>query len=194
VSLLLFERHFEDSPPGADVGVLAQQCATLTFSHAAPDAELDPVVECIGETFEPDRTASADFLGVVLFSPLYEQRVRIALLTERPGRPVDQQSHLHDLPVRFFPFIPPDSRVRVASRLLNVAVKIGPYTSCNRLTTLRGENRTVGVRVPPKGDVSTKTLCDNDCDTKTSRQYVSRVQELGTRDRVLPDTTTDVLI
>src|SRR5690606_23577801 len=73
----------------------------FAFGHTAPHSEFDSIVERIRETFEPDRTAAADLLRIVLFSPLHEQCVGVALLAERLGRPVDQQSHLHDLPVRF---------------------------------------------------------------------------------------------
>jgi hypothetical protein len=41
-------------PPGGDVRATTQECTTLTLGHAAPDAELHPVVESVGKAFGAD--------------------------------------------------------------------------------------------------------------------------------------------
>jgi hypothetical protein len=40
--------RLEQVAPRGDIRTTAEQCATLTLGHTAPDAELDAVVESIG--------------------------------------------------------------------------------------------------------------------------------------------------
>ena len=58
--LVLVLRGLQQVPPRRDVRAAAQQGAALTLGHAAPDAELDPVVEGVGETLGADHAPHAD--------------------------------------------------------------------------------------------------------------------------------------
>lgn len=46
--------------------MLLEECAALTFGHAAPYAELDAIVECIGAAFGDDGAVPADDGGFAL--------------------------------------------------------------------------------------------------------------------------------
>src|SRR5688500_15946751 len=83
VGALLPQCGFEHLPPARHVRMPAQQCAPLPLGHASPDAELDPVVQSVGQALVADRAAAADPLRHVLLGALYEQRVRVATLTCR---------------------------------------------------------------------------------------------------------------
>ena len=48
----------EELGPGNHLGVLLEQGAALAFGHAAPDAELDAVVEGVGAAFEDHRDSA----------------------------------------------------------------------------------------------------------------------------------------
>src|SRR5258705_8984506 len=50
----------EEVGPGNDLGVLLEQGTALALGHAAPDAELDAVVEGVGAAFQNHRTMSTD--------------------------------------------------------------------------------------------------------------------------------------
>ena len=63
--------------PGLDVGPALEQGPALALGHATPDAELDPVVQRIGQALGADDAGHADLLGPVLLSSLDEQRVRV---------------------------------------------------------------------------------------------------------------------
>ena len=78
----------EERPPGLDVGTAAQQGTPLTLGHAAPDAELGPAVEGIGQAVEAHRAAHADGLGLVLGRAHDEQRLRIDIAAGTAGRPL----------------------------------------------------------------------------------------------------------
>ncbi len=52
--------------------MLLEQGPALTLRHPAPDAELDPVVECIGTTFGDDRAVPADDRRFALRGATYE--------------------------------------------------------------------------------------------------------------------------
>ena len=69
-------------------GPAAEQRTPLTLGHAAPHAELDPVVERVGEALGPDGAAAADQLGPVLRRPLNEELVRVRSLARGAGGPV----------------------------------------------------------------------------------------------------------
>src|SRR5215471_10132493 len=74
--------------PGGHVGTAAKQGPALAFGHAAPDTELDPVVESVREALGTDDAATADQLGPVLRRPLNEQFVRVRFLARGAGGPV----------------------------------------------------------------------------------------------------------
>ena len=76
--LVVVAGGLEQLPPGRHVGPAAEQRTALTLGHAAPDAELDAVVEGVGQALRADRAAHADGLGAVLRGPLDEQRVGVA--------------------------------------------------------------------------------------------------------------------
>ena len=65
-ALVLVPRVLEQITPGDDIRPAPQERAPLTFGHAAPDAELDPVVERVGQALGADGAAPADQLGPVL--------------------------------------------------------------------------------------------------------------------------------
>jgi hypothetical protein len=69
--------------------VLLEQGAALTFCHAAPDAELDAVVQGVGTAFHHHRAVPADDGGFALSSPPDEQLVGIGRPTQRSGYPGD---------------------------------------------------------------------------------------------------------
>src|SRR5215469_4972426 len=74
--------------PGGHVWTAAKQGPALALGHAAPDTELDPVVEGVREALGTDDAATADQLGPVLRRPLNKQLVRIRLLARGAGSPV----------------------------------------------------------------------------------------------------------
>src|SRR5690606_21469483 len=65
-ALVLRARGLQQPAPGGHGRPAAQQCAALTFRHASPHAELDAVVQCVGETFRAYRASGAHRLGPVL--------------------------------------------------------------------------------------------------------------------------------
>ena len=67
----------EERPPGVDVRPPAQQHAALALGHPAPDAELGPAVQGVGQAVHPHRAAHADRLGLVLRGADDEQRFRV---------------------------------------------------------------------------------------------------------------------
>ena len=83
--LVLVAGGLEQPPPGRDVRPAAQQRPALALGHAAPDAELDPVVQGVGQALGAHRAAHADGLGAVLRGPLHEQRVRVSCPGRRPA-------------------------------------------------------------------------------------------------------------
>src|SRR5262245_42796904 len=87
-ALVLVAGLLEKIPPGGDVGAAAQQGAPLTLGHAAPDTELDAVVQGIGQTLRPHGAATADQLGPVLCRTLDEKLVWVRLLARGTTGPV----------------------------------------------------------------------------------------------------------
>lgn len=69
--------------------MLLEQGAALTFGHATPDAELDPVVQCIGTTFRDHRAVPTDHRGFALGGATDEQLIRISGATQALGYPRD---------------------------------------------------------------------------------------------------------
>ena len=77
----------EERRPGRDLGMLAEECATLTFGQSAPDAELDAVIECIGTAFELHRAVAADDCGFPLSRSTNEEFIGILATATRPCHP-----------------------------------------------------------------------------------------------------------
>ena len=73
-------------------GPALEQGPTLTLGHAAPDAELDPVVQRVGQALGADDAGHADLLGPVLLRSLDEQRVGVGRAASPPARPVRARS------------------------------------------------------------------------------------------------------
>jgi hypothetical protein len=71
----------EEFCPGDDFRVLLEQGTTLTFGHATPHAELDPIVEGVGTAFQDHRAMPADDRGFALGSPAHEKFIGIGLAT-----------------------------------------------------------------------------------------------------------------
>ena len=85
----MFALGGEEVGPGNDLGVLLEQGTALAFGHAAPDAELDSVVERIGATFQDHRAVPADDGCFALRGPAHEQFVWIGLAAPGLGYPGD---------------------------------------------------------------------------------------------------------
>ncbi len=79
----------EEVGPGNHLGVLLEQGAALAFGHAAPDAELDAVVQGVGAAFEDHRAVPADHCGFALGRAADEQFVGIGLAAASLGNPGD---------------------------------------------------------------------------------------------------------
>ena len=77
----------EEVRPGPDLGVLLEQCAALTLGHAAPDAELDPVVQRVGTALEQHRAVTADGGRLTLGGSADEEFIRIDVLAAGLGHP-----------------------------------------------------------------------------------------------------------
>ena len=92
-ALVLVAGGLEQGAPRRDVRTAAQQRPALTLGHAAPDAELDPVVQGVGQALGAHGAAHAHGLGPVLRCPLHEQRVRVAGPACPPRRPVVYPRH-----------------------------------------------------------------------------------------------------
>ncbi len=69
--------------------MLLEQGTTLTFGHAAPDPELDTVVEGVGTAFGDHRAVPADDRGFALSGTADEELVRI-------GAPAPSLRHPRD--------------------------------------------------------------------------------------------------
>src|SRR5579883_1615931 len=73
--------------PRPDVGPPTQQRAPLPLRHAAPDAELDPVVQRIRQTLGANRAGRTHGLRPVLRRALDEQLVRVHAAARSGYRP-----------------------------------------------------------------------------------------------------------
>src|SRR5262245_6768268 len=87
-ALVLVPGVLEQFAPRNDVGPATQQRPPLTLSHATPHAELDPVVERVGQALRPYGAAAADQLGPVLRRSLNEKLVRVRSLARGAGGPI----------------------------------------------------------------------------------------------------------
>ena len=67
----------EQVAPRGDIRATTKQGATLALGHAAPDAELDAIVEGVGQAVSAHDAAGADGLGAILSGALNEERVGI---------------------------------------------------------------------------------------------------------------------
>lgn len=75
--------------------MLLEQGPALPLGHAAPHAELDPVVECVGQTLEYDRAVPTDHRGFALRRTAYEEFIGIRTATDGFGNPGDSALVLH---------------------------------------------------------------------------------------------------
>jgi hypothetical protein len=85
----MFALGGEELGPGNHLGVLLEQRAPLTFGHATPDAEFDPVVQGVGAAFEDHRAVPADDGGFALGGASYEEFIWIGLAASSLGHPGD---------------------------------------------------------------------------------------------------------
>jgi len=69
--------------------MLLEQSAALTFGHAAPDAEFDAVIKCVGAAFKDHRAMSADDCGLALCGTADEELIGIGLAASSLGYPGD---------------------------------------------------------------------------------------------------------
>ena len=85
----MFALGGEEVGPGHHLGVLLEQCTTLTFGHPTPHAELHAVVEGVGAAFEDYRAVPADDGGFALSRTADEQLVGVRLSAPGLGNPGD---------------------------------------------------------------------------------------------------------
>ena len=79
----------EELGPGNNLGVLFEQRASLALGHAAPDAELNAVVKCIGAARGDDRAVAANHGRFALRGTPDEQFVGIRGSTQCLRNPGD---------------------------------------------------------------------------------------------------------
>ena len=113
--LVLLLGGLQQLTPRRDVGPPAQQRATLALGHAAPDTELDPVVEGVREALGAHRAATADQLRPVLRGALHEQRVGIRVTAGGAGGPI-RDPHLGPTPLGRLSLRAPAGRARTSGR------------------------------------------------------------------------------
>src|SRR5690606_17238102 len=80
--------RFEQVTPARHLRPPAQQRTTLACGHPSPDAEIDAVVQRLGQTFSAYRTAHTHQLGPVLLGSAHEQTIRIGVAARRMNAPV----------------------------------------------------------------------------------------------------------
>src|SRR5271166_535259 len=78
--LVLVAGPLKQLAPRGHLGAPTEQRTPLPLGHAAPDTELDPVVERIRKALRANRAAPADQLGAILRCALDEQLVRVGSL------------------------------------------------------------------------------------------------------------------
>ena len=59
--------------------MLLEQCAALALGHAAPDTELDAIVEGVGAALQDHRAVPADHRGFALGGSSDEQLIGVGL-------------------------------------------------------------------------------------------------------------------
>lgn len=89
--------------------MLEQHGPALTLGHSTPDAELDAVVEGVGEALGDDRAPLADHFGVLLGRPPHEQGVGVDAHAPPFARPMLREGARGGVPVR-----PPCGALRAA--------------------------------------------------------------------------------
>jgi hypothetical protein len=77
--------------------MLLEQGAALAFSHSAPDAELDAVIQRVGAALENHRAMPADNGGFALGGAAYEEFIWICLAASSLGYPGDTRLCLRPL-------------------------------------------------------------------------------------------------
>lgn len=65
----------QELSPGRHSWATSQDRPPFALGHPSPNAPLDPVVECLGQAFQPHRASATDGLGVMLRRTLYEQTI-----------------------------------------------------------------------------------------------------------------------
>src|SRR4051794_8161530 len=90
--LVLGLGRLEQAPPGLHVRPALEQGPALALGHPTPDAELDPVVQGVGQALGADDTGHADLLGPVLLSSLDEQRIGVGCAACPSAGPVRSEA------------------------------------------------------------------------------------------------------
>ena len=85
----------KDVPPTGDIWTLAQQLATFTLGHTAPDTPLDAIVKGLGKAAGTYRTIRADPARASLLLAVGEQRVCHSATVRKKG-PVISLVACHD--------------------------------------------------------------------------------------------------
>jgi hypothetical protein len=71
---------FKELSPRGDTRLPPEQCAPLSLGHPAPDAELNPVVECLDEALGTYATPNTDDFRLILSRTPNEERISIHTL------------------------------------------------------------------------------------------------------------------
>jgi hypothetical protein len=85
----------EESAPRGHVRPAPEQRTPLPLGHPAPHAELDPVVQGVGEAFEYHRAVPADHRCFALRGTAHEEFIGVGAPAERLGDPGDPALVLH---------------------------------------------------------------------------------------------------
>lgn len=85
----------KDVPPTGDIWTLAQQLATFTLGHTAPDTPFDAIVKGFGKAAGTYRTIRADPARASLLLAVGEQRVCHSATVRKKG-PVISLVACHD--------------------------------------------------------------------------------------------------
>ena len=85
----MFALGGEELGPGHYFGVLLEQCPPLPLGHAAPHAELDPVVQRICAALSDNRTVPANHCRLALRGPANEEFVGVSGPTSGLRHPRD---------------------------------------------------------------------------------------------------------
>ena len=94
---LVLTLRLEEFGPRLDVGVLLDQSAPLTLGHAAPDTELDPVVQSVGSALHQNGAVTADGGGLALRRTANEELVGVHTPAPRLRDPRDARFGLSDV-------------------------------------------------------------------------------------------------
>lgn len=105
------------------VGQPAQKCAAFPLSHATPHAELDAVVQRVGQALGPHRASGAHRLRPVLRCSLNEQFIWIGSAAGRLRTPVGYPAHTGAVLSRIE--APPRRQRHIHRRQLRTLRKVG---------------------------------------------------------------------